>query len=621
MKRNLAIAVFVLLTVGARADFTIMSYNLRYDSGRHPSIKTKKNEKPLAVRKAGINEILSTYMPDIIGFQELLVSDYEEVIDRDVRESYERHWYRFDDGRRNEASRMILWKTSKFAEIDSGWFEVPGSDVIKTSSWVLLEDRETRRRVFVVNNHFIAGDKHSRLRLESSRTVLETIESLADGPPVLIIGDLNAKPGSRAIAEVEDAGFVKLDQSDQSTYSKDFKSARGGPRLDYLFCSPVLSYASYTVIDTRLDVGSLPSDHLPVFARIIEDLPFDSTPLPDACCVSESSRHALADINGDGIADRVHWDHTGDARGGQPAAKMTVSPAVTGGGFADPIDDRTEASTSSRTRYYFADVDGDGCADKIHWNPADTFEGRHPQGTLMVYLARGDGTFSDPIFDRNGWSRSEETKYYFADVNGDAASDKIYWNHTNDFDGEHHRGTLKVYLANGDGTFADAIYDPNGWSRSDKTRYYFADVNGDGCADKIYWNHATDFGGEYRKGTLKIYLAKGDGTFADAIHDPNGWSSSAKTKYSFADVNGDGCADKIYWNPTNGFNGVYPKGTLKVFLADGEGTFDAAVHLSTGSSSSSLTEYYFSDVTGDGRADMVFRNDVFQIYVAKAPEE
>ena len=38
------------------------------------------------------------------------------------------------------------------------------------------------------------------------------------------------------------------------------------------------------------------------------------------------------------------------------------------------------------------------------------------------------------------------------------------------------------------GDFFDPIYDPNGWSVGTNTNYYFADVNNDGLADKIYWN-------------------------------------------------------------------------------------------------------------------------------------
>ena len=42
-------------------------------------------------------------------------------------------------------------------------------------------------------------------------------------------------------------------------------------------------------------------------------------------------------------------------------------------------------------------------------------------------------------------------------------------------------------------------------SASANTRYYFADIDGDGKADQIRWNHQESPGG-YSQGTLRNYL-------------------------------------------------------------------------------------------------------------------
>ena len=202
------------------------------------------------------------------------------------------------------------------------------------------------------------------------------------------------------------------------------------------------------------------------------------------------------------------------------------------------------------------------------------------QGVVKVFLANGTGTFNSAIYVDKGHSKSEYTRYYFADVDGKNGADMIYWNptndHTSDGNGTKRKGTLKIFLSNGNGTFKNAIYDPNGWSASHNTKYYFADVNNDGKADKIYWNRNYQPSGQ-KQGVVKVFLAKGDGTFHSAIYVDKGNSTSSYTRYFFTDVDGKNGADMIYWNPTNDHtsdgNGTKNKGTLKIFLSNGNGTF------------------------------------------------
>jgi subtilisin family serine protease len=161
------------------------------------------------------------------------------------------------------------------------------------------------------------------------------------------------------------------------------------------------------------------------------------------------------------------------------------------------------SSTSTKTIYYFADVNGDGKDDKIYWNYAATYTS-YPQGTLLVCMSNGDGTFKSAVYDKVGYSASNKTKYYYADINADGKADKIYWNYEATFSGTQPKGTIAMYIGNGDGTFKSAIYDKSGYSSSTKTQYYFTDVNADGKADKIYWNYASTYT-SYPNGSLKVY--------------------------------------------------------------------------------------------------------------------
>ena len=100
-----------------------------------------------------------------------------------------------------------------------------------------------------------------------------------------------------------------------------------------------------------------------------------------------------------------------------------------------PIIDNI-GSHSTKTVFYFSDVNGDGKSDKIYWN-RDAFS-----GAVRVFLATSGGNFSStPIIDNIG-SHSTKTVFYFSDVNGDGKSDKIYWNR------DAFSGAVRVFLAN-----------------------------------------------------------------------------------------------------------------------------------------------------------------------------
>jgi hypothetical protein len=79
--------------------------------------------------------------------------------------------------------------------------------------------------------------------------------------------------------------------------------------------------------------------------------------------------------------------------------------------------------------------------------------------------------------------------------------------------------------------------------RSASTWLYFADVTGEGCADKIYWNPTFDLG------RARVYVSNCDGTFTFLTAHTGGTSVVPETRLYFADVNGDGRADKLFWRP------------------------------------------------------------------------
>ncbi len=231
-------------------------------------------------------------------------------------------------------------------------------------------------------------------------------------------------------------------------------------------------------------------------------------------------------------------------------------------------------SVSTDTKFYFADVNGDGKSDKIYWQ----FD-KHG-GDIRVALATGLGNFA-PYVHSSG-SSSSSTKFYFADVNGDGKADKIYWKY------DSYGGDIRVALATTGGAFGS--YVQSGGSADSPTNFYFADINGDGKDDKIYWNAGN------HSGDVRVGLATTGGNFASYVH--SGGSADATTRFYFGDVNADGKFDKIYWNYNN------HGGDVRTALSTTGGAFASYVHSS--GSSSLATQFYFADVNGDNLYDKVY---------------
>jgi|GEM_PF-4948047 len=289
-----------------------------------------------------------------------------------------------------------------------------------------------------------------------------------------------------------------------------------------------------------------------------------TTPILNDGSISTNTKFYFADVNGDGMDDRIFWRY--DAAGGQLLIQL-----ATGGGQFSTNTIYQSGSTYSYTNFYFADVNGDGMADKIYWryNAAS--------GQLQIQLATGNGQFSTSIISQSG-STSSNTKFYFTDVNGDGKDDRVYWNYSAS------SGQLQIQLATGGGQFSTSTIYQTGSTYS-YTNFYFADVNGDGMNDKIYWRYNA------AGGKLQIELATGGGQFSTSTISQTG-STYSYTNFYFADVNGDGKADKIYRRYDAAF------GNFLINYGKGNGEFEDWILYARGSEYSG-TRFYFADVDGN----------------------
>lgn len=482
----------------------------------------------------------------------------------------------FDESAGMGTPKVIFYKTNRFTLQSSGTVVLGPTN---TGTWAKLLDNSTGLRYFVSNSHWQFDSQP--VRLQNSQALVAAVKQYnTENLPEIVFGDFNAKPGTEEINNLKD-GLDLVDALGDTDGDLTFHgwTATGTGKIDWIMSDRSMSFTSWKVITTSYN-GFWPSDHWPVMANFVPGIFGGAHADANGKSANANTKFYFADINGDGKADKVYWNFTYDS--GRPQVFLSNGDGTF---VATAVVHTAGASTSTTTRYYYADVNGDSKADEILWDPTLN------SGHTRVYLATANGNFSSTVIDNpEGTSAGTTTIYNFADVNGDGKADKIYWNGT--FDSGHTR----VYLATSNGNFSGTVVSgTEGASTTGGSVFYYADVNGDGKADKILW------GPTLNSGKPSVFLSDGDGTFtaSTSFTDAGALSASAATIFYFTDVNGDGRADKIYWNPGNYL------GKLKIYYATTANTFDGPYYSLRGTSQSGDTDFFFADINGDGKNDQI----------------
>lgn len=228
------------------------------------------------------------------------------------------------------------------------------------------------------------------------------------------------------------------------------------------------------------------------------------------------------------------------------------------------------ATTANQMRY--ADVNGDGRADALYFDSARS-------NAVWVSLSTGTGFMGPSPWVQYTLGQSTPDLLQHPDVNGDGRADAVY------FDAGR-TNAVWVSLSTGSGFTAPARWLTHGSSVPASLQY--ADVNGDGRADALYFD-------TFRSGGVWVSLSTGNG-----FTGPSPWasfSSSTPDQIQYGDVNGDGRADALYFDAgrTN---------RLLVGLSTGSAFTTPAVWLQHGASTTDHMKY--ADVNGDGRVDALY---------------
>ena len=227
---------------------------------------------------------VASFDADLIGFQEVLALQYDEIVKR--LGDYGVAGVARDDGKRKGEWSMIAYRKSRFAPVKEGNFWLSETPLVAGSkswdaaltricSWVRLREIATGREVVFANTHF--DHKGVVARQEASKVISRQLSEIGRGVPAILVGDLNItedNPAYAVFVKPETPGAIVWIDAYRAVHPKrlpdessfhGFKGGSTGSRIDFIFHTDQFSTVA-AAIDRTTKNGRFPSDHYAVTA-------------------------------------------------------------------------------------------------------------------------------------------------------------------------------------------------------------------------------------------------------------------------------------------------------------------------------------------------------------------
>jgi endonuclease/exonuclease/phosphatase family metal-dependent hydrolase len=256
----------------------VMTYNIRFDNPAD-GVHAWPNRKEL------VASVIRFHKADIIGVQEALEHQIQDLME--LLPGYDWVGVGRNEDEGGEFS-AILYRSSVVTvkAAQTFWLsespDEPGSQswdssLPRIATWAHFVTSSEERELFVLNTHF--DHRGEQARLESAHLIKEQISKLANGLPVIVMGDLNATSEQPPLALLSDTplpdgrslhdGFVHSLQPHHGPASTwtGFTKIEADRRIDYIFASEDLPIYYHAILTDKLE-DRYPSDHLPVLVEV-----------------------------------------------------------------------------------------------------------------------------------------------------------------------------------------------------------------------------------------------------------------------------------------------------------------------------------------------------------------
>jgi len=251
----------------------VMSFNIRYGTAND-------GENSWKFRNENVMETIKKFKPDIIGLQEALSFQIDEI--KKNFPNMELAGVGRDDGKQSGEYSCILYNKTKYNvdTTETFWFSetpgVPGSkhwgnNITRICTWAKFIVIKSKKQFFFYNLHIDHESQPSREK--STALLVKKIDSQKEFLPVIVTGDFNCSEENPAIQNVLKSGLadsyrIKHAKSETEGTFNSFKGEMNGDKIDFIFISKEIKVKSAEIVRDSYN-GKFPSDHFPVTAVLI----------------------------------------------------------------------------------------------------------------------------------------------------------------------------------------------------------------------------------------------------------------------------------------------------------------------------------------------------------------
>lgn len=253
------------------------------------NIQKPSKSRPWSKRRTKVAALIRSRKPDILGIQEANgphKGSTKKFPARDLKRQlgYGMVKTRTYRGERRESitGRYLLYRTKRFVAGRNHEFSLGHRSY---TVWSTFRDRATGARFIVVNSHVVNGNTAARDRVRRAQTKLlirKMRKVNTQKLPVIHVGDFNTHRDHRSDAPTKvfrSVGYKNTYSSARKRYARKYNSSNQLRRVppkkymhaDYIWVpkgTVVWSWSQALKLRRGKFVGTIPSDHNPIFASI-----------------------------------------------------------------------------------------------------------------------------------------------------------------------------------------------------------------------------------------------------------------------------------------------------------------------------------------------------------------
>lgn len=232
-------------------------------------------------RAPNVAALIRFHQFDVFGTQEGFRNQLNDI--KKALPEYEFYGAGRDDGKEAGEHSAVFYRKDRFTLLKNGDFwlsETPdqpskGWDATccnRICSWVQLTDKTSGKSFYFFSAHF--DHQGTIARVESSKLILQRINSIAGNEPVIFVGDLNGDQQSEWYKNIDTADFlddtfkqVTFPYAGNGTFNAFGKNIQTPGVIDHIFVSKHFIVKRWGILSDSYQ-GRYPSDHFPVLADL-----------------------------------------------------------------------------------------------------------------------------------------------------------------------------------------------------------------------------------------------------------------------------------------------------------------------------------------------------------------